>query len=216
MCAAVTTAALSAATAGYQIFQGAKQKRAGQNALNNYERQELENAFEDIPISTLGSDIILEGNNQATANSIDALQNAGSRAIIGGAGRVVNSNNIANQEARAYLDNQIIKRAYETANDDVRIRDTREVRDNSNINALSSQVQAGNQDIFNGIRGLGATANYAANNIDFNGVRTPQESVSQLTPTGLNMNYNNFQPTAPTINNRNQYNPFSGFNNGGF
>ncbi len=164
--AAVTSTVIGGLSAGYKIYKGIKQEEEGSK---QYDRTELTNAFEDMPISTLGSDIIQEGNNQASANAVDAIQNAGDRAIIGASGRVVNANNIANQEARSYLDDQISRRAYAIGQDNVNIRNINESRDNSNIAALASLKQSGEQNIWDGIRGAGASANYGARNIDFTG-----------------------------------------------
>lgn len=167
MCAAVTSTALSVGMGAFQAISGAKQKKEAQKALNNYERQELDNAFEDIQISTMGSDLMREENQRNTATALDVMSQAGDRAIVGGVPKLVANTNDANREAQKYLDDQVNKRAYAIAGDNSRIEGIIENRDNMNINALGQQVQAGHQDMWSGIMGVGSGLAYGARNIDF-------------------------------------------------
>lgn len=167
--ASATTALLGAGMSVFQLTQGEKMRKNAQNELNDYERVELENAFENMPISTVGSELMREETQRATATAVDAARNAGMRGIFGTIPGIVAANNDANRQAQKYLDDQVIDRNYAIANDNVRIQRMREQRDYANIGALSEQVQAGRQDVWSGIRGLGASAIYAANNIDWTG-----------------------------------------------
>ena len=104
MAAAITTAAIGIGMSGFQAWQGMEQKRKGQKALQDYERQDLNksNPYENIAISTVGSDIMREEAQRTTANTIDALQGMGSRgaAMLP---QVVANNTRANAESRNYL-----------------------------------------------------------------------------------------------------------------
>jgi hypothetical protein len=181
--AAITTTAIGVAMAGYQIYQGQQQQEASEEALKNYKRQDLEssNAFKAVPISTVGSDIMREENQRTAANSIDALRNMGTRGAGMVAG-VVAQNNRANQENRAYVDEQISKRDYAIAGDNQNIRAMKENRENADLAGIGQQMQVGQQNMWGGIRGLGTTAMYAANNIDSKKPQEYQTSVSQLKP----------------------------------
>lgn len=148
-------------------YKGAEDKKKAQNALNDYERQSLDNAFENIKISTIGSDLIREESGRTSANLVDASRNAGIRGILGGIPKIQSFTNTENQEARKYLDDQVIKREYAIAGDETDLRGMRENRDNSNIAALSSQVQKGDAEMMNGISGVAKGLQYGANNIDF-------------------------------------------------
>jgi hypothetical protein len=170
MAAATTTALLGAGMAGYQMYQGAKAQRQGQKALQDYNRQDLtdNNPYEAIPISTVGSDIMREETQRTSANAVDAIRNMGPRgaALLPG---VIGANNNANREARNYLDDQVTKRNYAIAGDNATTRGMMEDRENADLAGIGNQIQVGRQDMWSGFRGMGNTAMYAANNIDWNG-----------------------------------------------
>jgi len=149
--AAITSAVIGVGAGAYQAIQGAKQKKQAQNELNNYERQALTNAYENIQISTVGSDMIKEQNARTTSNILDLAQNAGTRGVFGALPKIQAQTNESNQEARAYLDNQVQKRSYAIADDEVALRKLKENRDSENLSAISSQINAGEQAMQDGI-----------------------------------------------------------------
>lgn len=151
-------------TGGIQAIDGANRQRRANNELNDYERQSLDNAFENIQISTMGSDLLREQGAQTSANMVDALQNGGSRAIIGGLPRVAQYTNEIDRQAAKLLDDQYNRRSYAIAGDNARIEGMTENRDNQNIAALSSQANAGRQDMWGGIMGAASGLGYAARN----------------------------------------------------
>lgn len=153
----------------YQAIQGSKDKKRAERALNDYERQSLDNAFENIQVSTVGSDLMREESGRTTSNLVDATRNAGLRGILGGIPKIQAGNNSANQEARKYLDDQVNQRQYAIAEDNVKIRGIKENRDNANIAALSSEVNAGKQDIWNGMIGAYKGVSSLANNFNLYG-----------------------------------------------
>lgn len=166
--AAITTSAIGLVTAGYQAWQGREQNRKAQKALQDYNRQDLgkSNPYENIAVSTVGSDIMREESQRNSANTVDALRNMGTRgaAMLP---QVVANNTIANQESRNYLDEQINKRNYAIAGDKTAIRGMKEDRENADLAGIGQQMQAGQQNMWSGIRGVGSSLMYAANNIDF-------------------------------------------------
>jgi len=166
--AAITTSAIGLVTAGYQAWQGREQNRKAQKALQDYNRQDLgkSNPYENIAVSTVGSDIMREESQRNSANTVDALRNMGTRgaAMLP---QVVANNTIANQESRNYLDEQINKRNYAIAGDQTAIRSMKEDRENADLAGIGQQMQAGQQNMWSGIRGVGSSLMYAANNIDF-------------------------------------------------
>jgi hypothetical protein len=129
----------------YNTIKGARQARDAQNALENYERQrqELENIASGLSVSTLGSDLLREENARISASNIDALRGAGTRGIIGGSGRVGADNNRMNREIAADLDRQQRQIDEIAARDQAVIRNMQENREIGDINALSSQITAG-------------------------------------------------------------------------
>jgi hypothetical protein len=141
------------AMSAYQTIDGANQAKKAQRQLNDYERQELDNAFKDIEISTLGADLLREENARTSANMVDAAQQGGSRSIIGAVPKIVGATNQINQQAARMIDDQNINREFAIAGDNARIEGIIENRDMQNIGALGSQVNAGRQDMMNGIMG---------------------------------------------------------------
>ena len=154
---------MSVVGGAYNMIQGSKQRKDAKNALNNYKRQELKNVAEDLQVSTLGADRQKEEQARLSATQIDALQGAGTRGIIGGLGRVEAGNKAVNADIAANLDEQQKQIDAMKAEDDTRIRGIQENREISDVNALSSQYNAGNEAMQMGIGqaigGAGSIAN---------------------------------------------------------
>lgn len=181
---------------GYQMIDGKNREKRANRELSDYERQELNNAFKDISISTLGSDLLREENARTSAGLTDAAVNGGSRTIIGAVPKITGYTNQINQQAAKMLDDQVINREYAIAGDNSRIEGITEQRDRDNIGALSSQANAGRQDSWNGLMGFGSSLGYLSRSLD----RMPQERdyqtpVSELKPKGLSYN-----PSQPFFN----------------
>ena len=204
MAAAITTAAIGIGMSGFQAWQGIESKRKGQKALQDYNRQDLDksNPYENIAISTVGSDIMREEAQRTTANTIDALQGMGSRgaAMLP---QVVANNTRANAESRNYLEDQINKRSYAIAGDQTAIRGMKEERENADLAGIGQQIQAGRQDMWSGIRGMGSSLMYAANNVDFSG-KGSQADQDMAKMGGGAMSQNAFYDRYKNFN---KYNP---------
>ena len=145
--------AVSAVSAGLgvvnglsQMISGAKEKRNAQRALENYNRQQLENVQKDRTVSTLGSDLQREEQARLASTQVAALQGGGTRTLIGGLGRVEAGNQRVNQQISADLDMQQKEIDAAIAQDDANIRGLQENREIGDIAALSSQYQSGKQD----------------------------------------------------------------------
>lgn len=167
--AAITTTALGLGLGAYKAIDGANRRRDAERELDNYQRQELNNAYKEMPISTFGSDLLREENARTSANLVDALRMGGSRSIIAGIPKVVGMTNQINQEAAKMIDGQVINRNYAIAGDNARIEAMTEARDNQNIAGYSSQANAGRQDMMDGLMGTADSIAYGARNIDFGG-----------------------------------------------
>jgi len=150
----------------YNVINGAKEAKEASRALSDYERQKLTNVAEGLQVSTLGADLQREEASRLASTSVDALREAGTRGIIGGLGRVSANNNNVNREISANLDAQQKSIDQIQAEDDARIRNMTEQREIGDINALSSQVQAGKQDMNMGmaniVQGVGGIGNSIA------------------------------------------------------
>lgn len=192
MAAATATALTGLALSGYQAFKGMDEQRKAKNALQRYNRQDLDasNPYEDIPISTVGTDIMREESQRTSANAVDALRNGGTRGIAM-IPQLVAGQNRQNQEIRSYLDDQINKRNYAIAGDKTAIRGMKEDRENADLSGLGQQMQVGRQNMWSGLRGAASSAMYAANNIDWNGKGAEKGDYSSIfssstpVPTGI-------------------------------
>jgi hypothetical protein len=51
------------------------EKKQGKDELNDYDRQDLTNAYENRPISTMGSDYLAEQSQLANSNLVEASRN---------------------------------------------------------------------------------------------------------------------------------------------
>lgn len=123
-----------------------KEKRDAKNALDNYERQQLTNVADGLQVSTLGSDLQREEQARLASGQIGALQESGTRGLVGGLGRVEAGNQRVMQQTGADLDMQQKQIDQMRAEDQARIRGMQENREIGDISALSSQYQSGKQD----------------------------------------------------------------------
>lgn len=147
----IASGVLGAGVGLYQTISGAKQSRDAARALENYKRQELVNTAENMQVSTLGADAKREEQARLASTQIDALQGGGTRALLGGLGRVEAGNQEVNRDIATNLDEQQKEIDRLKAQEDVRIQNMTENRENSDIAGLSSQYNAGQQGFMSGM-----------------------------------------------------------------
>lgn len=139
---------------GYQVIKGAKDARDSKNYLKNYQRQELGNVAEKLQVSTLGADLQREEQARLAATQVDTLAGAGARGVLGGLGRVEAGNQMTSRQIAADLDEQQKQIDQMRAQDEANIRSMQEQREMQDIAGLSSQYNAGNQMMWQGIGGV--------------------------------------------------------------
>jgi hypothetical protein len=164
MGAMTAIAATGALASGIQAISGAKQRRDARQALENYQRQELSNVAEGLQVSTLGADLQREEQARLAASQVGALQGAGVRGLVGGLGRVEAGNQMVNREIGANLDAQQKQIDQMYAQDQANIRGMQEQREVGDISALSSQYNAGNAMMWQGIGGISQSGMAALSN----------------------------------------------------
>lgn len=155
--AAVTSLAIGAAVSGYSIYQGEKQKKEAKKALNNLDQQALENVYQDLPISTVGSDFLKEQNSRTTSQLVGASRNAGIRGVLSAVPKIQSFSNDSNREGQAYLDGQVQDRNRLIASDNQRIQGMEEQRYNAELAGIGQLMEVGQAYTDQGIRGLGNT-----------------------------------------------------------
>jgi len=148
---------IGAVTGISQAISGAKQKREAREALENYQRQRLTNVADELSVYTKGAELQREEASRLAASGVDALQRADSRSLIGGLGNVQQNNMRINRQIGADLEQQQARIDQIRAQDSQRIQGMMERREQQDINALSSQYNAGNQQMWQGIGGVAQT-----------------------------------------------------------
>lgn len=137
-------------------IKGAQQASRMRDAIANYDRQPLENAYRGkVAVSTLGADLQTEEAGRMASTSMDALQSGGVRGIVGGMGRWSANNNAVFREIGAGLDKQQKSIDFAAAQDDTRIRQLQEQRERDDLAGMGRAMEAGRQDMWSGIGELG-------------------------------------------------------------
>ena len=151
---ALAVAGIGAVTGIAQAIGGARQRRNAREALENYQRQKLTNVADELSVYTKGADLQREESSRMGASAVDALQRGGARTLIGGLGQVQSNNMMMNRQIGADLEQQQARIDQIRARDSATIRGMQEQREQADINALSSQYNAGNQQMWQGIGGV--------------------------------------------------------------
>lgn len=168
--AIATTAAIiggiSAAGGIAKTISGASQARKSRKAMENFHMQDLTNPYENLSVSTMGSDLQREESARLNATQTDALRSGGVRGVVGGIGHLQRENNRLNQAIGSDLDVQRKNIDRMIAQDNTRIRAMREQRDMSKLSGLGKQLEAGQQNMWGGIGDIQQSAMYMANNFE--------------------------------------------------
>ena len=157
---------MGAAAAGglAQTVSGVINKSKAKKEIDALQAPELDNAFTDIQISTVGSDIMKEQNAITTSNLINSAQSGGVRSVMGSIPKIQAFNNTANQETRKYIDDQVIDRNYAIAREDARLLNMEENRYQQELQGLGQMYNSGNQQMWSGIKGMSDSMMYGARN----------------------------------------------------
>ena len=160
--ATAITGALGFAGGAAKFFQGRKMQKDAEKFIKNFQWQDLENPYETLSVSTLGADLRREEAGRMSATSIDALQSGGTRALVGGIGKVQANNNITNREIAANLDEQQKRIDYAKAGQDVVNQNMIESRQANELAGYGQMMNVGMGMKYGGItdaiNGIGAGA----------------------------------------------------------
>lgn len=190
--AAITSAVIAVGTAGYQIYNAEKQKSDAKDAINDFQRQDLNNPFKNIQISTLKSEQQTEANNVNFATSVDALQRSGTRGVLAGIPRINQQNVLLQNLISADLDKQDKERQVLIARGEENIRAIREGRESKALAGLGQQLQTARQDSATGISNLvsgglalGSALNTQPANATINTSETSGASLNSFDSSGF-------------------------------
>jgi hypothetical protein len=101
---AVGTAVAGVGISAAKFFEGRAMQRKGQELINKFQWQELENPYETQQVSTLGADLQKEQQQISEATAVESLKASGTRGLVGGLGQVQAQSNIASRQVAAELD----------------------------------------------------------------------------------------------------------------
>lgn len=147
-------AGLGVASGLFDMFSGNAEKERGEKLLSEFERQELNNVYENTSISTYGSDLIREETARNSAGMVDAARSGGLRGIYGSLNQIQANNNKAYQQTSADLDRQENARQRNIASDNQRIRGLMEERDNMELRGIGQMINNGTQNANQGRRSI--------------------------------------------------------------
>ena len=148
---AIAAGAVSVVGGVTQSIMSAKKAKKAEDAIKNYKRQELTNAYDDVRVSTLAADLQREELARATASSVQALRAGGIRGVIGGVGKVQENNILSSRAIGADLDRQQKNIDQLRANDEVRIQQDMERREEQDLAGLGNELNTQRQNTTNGI-----------------------------------------------------------------
>lgn len=127
-----------------QAVKGAKDAnryaQAKRDLINN--RQELSNITEGMRVSTLGAEMQTQEAQRRFATSVDALQAGGVRGVVGGLAQQEQMQQRLQQGISADLDRQQAQIEQMRAQDEGRIRQMKESREEFKIGALAGEEEA--------------------------------------------------------------------------
>lgn len=126
-----------------KMSEGRKMQKKAQSKIDAFEWQDLENPYENLEVSTLGSDLKKEQINTANATAVEALRGGGTRGIVGGIGKVQANTNTANREIAANLDEQQKTIDYAKAGDQVQQRNMIEKRQGDELAGYGQMLNVG-------------------------------------------------------------------------
>lgn len=162
---AVGVGAATAIAGGIQANKAKKDKKRLAQEAANMKEVPLENVAEQLKVSTIGAKNRQEGQSALEAAQIDALQQAGTRGVLGGTASVAAGSQAVNKDISADLDLQQKEIDALKSQDAARIRDVKEERQRAKLAALSSQYNAANdaqqQGLGNVIQGVGMAGSAA-------------------------------------------------------
>lgn len=198
MAAGTAMALLGTGLSIYQSKQAAENKREKEAQLADLEAPELDNAFQNIQISTLGSDLVREESQRTSANLINMAQQGGQASVMSMIPQIVSNNNRVNRHAQVDLDNQMQRREYAIAGDNARLRNMEERRYESEVAGLGQGISVAEQNIWNGINnayGSALTVARGANGFKFNKQAKPDNSFTDVS----NVDFTKFNKTGTDV-----------------
>lgn len=158
---AITTA-ISAGTSLLQTSSANRKAKKAEEAINNYQRQELVNPNLGLQVSTLGADRQREDISRSISTMANQAAMGGSRSILGLAPNMLNAQMQQEQQIAGALDEQEARRQAAVAIGESEVQKLMEQRENADLAGLGTQLNVARQERANGYNNLMQTGLSAA------------------------------------------------------
>ena len=155
--------AVSAGTSLLQTSAANRQAKKTQQAIDNYQRQDIVNPNLGLQVSTLGADRQREDLSRSIATMANQAAYGGSRAILGLAPNMLGQQMQQEQQIAGNLDQQEAQRQAAVAQGEAMAMQMTEQRENADLAGLGTQLNVARQERANGINNLVQTGFGAAN-----------------------------------------------------
>lgn len=142
---------LSAGTGLLQSISAGKQAKRYQEMIDNYQRQEITNPYENLQVSTLGADRQREDLARSVSTMANNASMGGSRAIVGLAPNILQQQQDNEAKIVADLDQQEKQRQQLIAQGAGMVQQMTEQRENQDLAGLGQGLATANQNKANGI-----------------------------------------------------------------
>ncbi len=134
-----------------QSFSAKKQANAIQAQINNYQRQTLTNPYENIQVSTLGTDRQREDLARAMTTYANLAAMGGGQTLASLAPAMLAQQNQQDQQITANLDQQEAQRQQLIAQGYTQVQNLQEQRERDDLLGLGNALNVANQNRANGI-----------------------------------------------------------------
>ena len=145
----ITTGISAATSIGSSLLaKGSAKKRTkeAQSLLDNYQRQDIVNPYENIQVSTLSADRQREDLARAIATNTQYAAMGGGRAIAGIAPQLVAQQNTQEAQILANLDEQEKQRQQLIARGDEMVQNMTEQRENNDLMGIGNSLNVARQE----------------------------------------------------------------------
>jgi hypothetical protein len=140
-----------------KALNGAKREKEMREAIDNYVRQDLKNSYDNVGVSTMSADLQREEAGRFAATAVNSLEAGGVRGLVGGMGRLAATNNATQRQIGADLDRQHQTIEMQRAQDESRIRQMQEQREQADLAGMGAEMNAARQDKWAGIGDIGTS-----------------------------------------------------------
>ncbi|WP_298774325.1 hypothetical protein [uncultured Empedobacter sp.] len=187
----ITSAAIGAVGVGMSVAKTISEnnkRKEYEKGINNYDRQELKNPYDNLQVSRKGTDLALQENARNSANMVEAMQGGGINGL-GMLSQIQSNTNDLNQQVAANLDQQYIDNENKKAQGEAMVMQMQELREEGDLaglgNAMATAQNNSNQALSSAINGAMTTVASVA------GMSQNQQMLNNMkggVTNGLNLN----------------------------